>query len=133
MGAFMARQAAQLPQRFDTVIPVPLHRERLIARGYDQAGWLARAVARRLGLPCLLDRLERTRATLPQAGLGKNERHDNAAGAFAARRPLPVRTRVLLVDDVVTTGATIQAAAAALAATGIEGICGLVLLKVAPH
>ena len=129
LGALMARQAAGLPRCFDVVVPVPLHKDRLIERGYDQAAWLALAVAHRLGLPCPRGALRRDRATLPQAGLGKTRRQQNPAGAFSLTRTLPAHSRVLLVDDVMTTGATLAAASRALAAGGLERITALVLLR----
>ena len=104
--------------RPDLVVPVPLHPRRRRERGYDQAEALARAFAARAGAP-VVDALVRRRATRQQARLSAAERRANVAGAFALTRPSLVHgRRVVLVDDVVTTGATIEAAALALVEAG---------------
>ena len=102
--------------RVDAVVPVPLHRRRLAERGFNQAALLGRPLARALGVPLVTGRLVRVRPTPPQAELAAAERRDNVRGAFALRRPLP--DRVLLVDDVRTTGATLAEAARTLADEG---------------
>jgi ComF family protein len=102
--------------RPDLVVPVPLHPVRRRERGYDQAAALAEAFAARAGTP-VVPALARARATRQQARLPAAARRANVAGAFALVAPAVVRGRtVALVDDVVTTGATVDAAAAALAA-----------------
>ncbi len=104
------------------VVPVPLHPLRRRERGYDQAAALARAFAVRAGAPAV-DLLARTRATRQQARLPALARRSNVAGAFTALDPALLKDRrVALVDDVVTTGATIEAAASALAAAGARRI-----------
>jgi ComF family protein len=93
------------------LVPVPLHPARLRRRGYDQAALLAAALSRRTGLPC--ERvLERTGAAAPQVGRGRAARLAGLRGAIRARAPAP--PLAVLVDDVVTTGATLAACAAAL-------------------
>ena len=112
----------------DLVVPVPLHSRRLVERGFDQAALLAAPVARRLGLPHAPRALERTRATPPQASLDRAARSANVADAFACSSPrIVARRRVLLVDDVRTTGATLSACAEALLAAGADGVSTLVL------
>ncbi|MBI4161163.1 MAG: ComF family protein [Acidobacteria bacterium] len=104
--AVMAREAFA-PGEWDAVAPVPLHRSRRRLRGYNPAERLARPLARRLGLPLLRRALRRTRPTPPQTGLPRRERLRNVRGAFRAPRPGRVQgRRILLVDDILTTGAT---------------------------
>lgn len=101
------------------VVPVPLHLKRLRSRGFNQAVLLAGALARRRGLPCAPRALIRTRATRAQPGLVAAERRANLDDAFVVRAPTVVaRRHVVLVDDVLTTGATAEACARALVAAG---------------
>lgn len=113
----------------DRLLPMPLGPGRLAQRGYNQAHELARRLdARRADPHTLL----RTRDTPPQSGLGRAERLVNVEGAFAVEpshaRELLGR-RVILVDDVMTTGASLQAAAAALRLAGVRTVCALVLAR----
>jgi ComF family protein len=111
---------------FDGVVAVPLHWRRRLARGYNQAERIAHPLAGRLGLP-LLPALRRTRPTPPQTSLGKAGRLANLRQAFRVPRPGRVRgLRLLLVDDVATTGATLDAAAAALKRAGAGGVTAVV-------
>jgi len=104
--------------RVDGVLPVPLHRRRLAERGFNQSALLARPLARALGVPLLVGRLRRVRPTRPQVGLDAEARRDNVRGAFRVVRRLP--PRVLLFDDVRTTGATLAEAGQALREAGVE-------------
>ena len=121
--------AAELAPRLagcDRVVPVPLHWRRRLARGYNQAERIARPLAGRLGLPCV-QALARRRATPPQSLLGREERLANLRKAFRVPRPERVRgLHILLVDDVATTGATLDAAAAALKKAGAAAVTALV-------
>ena len=113
----------------DAVVGVPLHWRRRVERGFNQAEALASPVARALGRP-RLRLLRRARATPPQTSLGREERLRSPAGAFVARRPGTVRgARILLVDDVATTGATLDAAARALRRAGARDVYGAVVAR----
>ena len=106
-------------EEVDTVVPVPLHRQKQRDRGYNQAALLASALAPRLARPCVGDVLVRTRYTPTQTRLHAEQRRRNVRHAFAVRGPEWVRGRtVLLVDDVMTTGATLSEAAATLKRAG---------------
>ena len=110
---------------FDAVVPVPLHWRRRLARGYNQAERIGRPLAGLLGLP-LLCALSRRRATPPQSRLGREERLGNLRRAFRVPRPGQVRgLSLLLVDDVATTGATLDVAATALKNAGAAAVTAL--------
>jgi ComF family protein len=124
LGALVALELARDLARglmVDAVVPVPLHRSRAAARGYDQAGLLARAVAAHTGLPLRLA-LRRIRAGRPQVQLDRVARAANIHGAFVSEAGSLRGLRVALVDDVATTGATLQDAAAAARAAGARGV-----------
>lgn len=109
-------------ERPQLLIPVPLHRARLRQRGYDQALELARALSRECGLPLCADRLFRRRATHPQTELGAAARQENVRAAFGLRAGAPLPAHVALVDDVMTTGATVSECAEVLLASGVERV-----------
>jgi ComF family protein len=116
----------------DALVPVPLHPARLAERGFNQAALLAAPCARQWRRPVLERALVRARATKPQAELDAAQRRANVRGAFVVPRPGEVRgRRLLLVDDVLTTGATIGAAAGALRDAGAAAVGVLVLARVA--
>lgn len=132
-GGWMARAGAELVQRADLVAPVPLHWRRLVARRYNQSAELARGVAAGGGVELCVDLLRRTRATPSQGGLNRRARRLNVRGAFAVspRRQAAIRrARILLVDDVLTTGATVEAAARTLKRAGASQVDVLVLARV---
>ena len=109
----------------DLIAPIPLHRRRLRRRGFNPAGLLARRLARRLDLPFDPVALVRLRDTPSQTGLDARERRRNVAGAFRVERREPIPSRVWLVDDVVTTGATLAAAARELRDAGVGSVMGV--------
>ena len=114
----------------DLLVPVPLHRKRLRQRGYNQAALLLRHARRYAGLPVDPLSLRRVRPTAPQTGLDRAARQKNVDGAFAVARPHRVAGRsILLVDDVVTTGATLAAASAALRAAGASRVAAFCVAR----
>ncbi|RMF73741.1 MAG: ComF family protein [Alphaproteobacteria bacterium] len=116
----------------DAVVAVPLHPWRRMRRRYNQAGLLARAVAERLARPYLPCALMRRRRTPSQGGLTAVQRRRNVAGAFAARRELVAGRRLLVVDDVMTTGATMRALARTCLRAGAEAVEVLVFARALP-
>ncbi|GIX15941.1 MAG: phosphoribosyltransferase [Rhodothalassiaceae bacterium] len=116
----------------DVVAAVPLHPLRRIRRRYNQAGLVAAAIAQRLRRPYLPLVVRRRRATRSQGGLSASQRRRNVAGAFDADRALLAGRRVLLVDDVMTTGATLRAAARACLKAGAAEVEVLVFARALP-
>ena len=111
---------------FDAVVPVPLHRSRKRKRGFNQAELLARGVAAKI-TATVSDTLEVVRSTRDQVELSAAQRRANVAGAYRAKSSL--RGRVLLIDDVFTTGATMSACATALVTAGAQEVHALSLCK----
>jgi ComF family protein len=132
LGAAVARRWARVGVGADLVTHVPVHAERARIRGYDQAELIARAAARHIGLP-YAPLLARERATMAQFDLDRGDRAANVAGAFAARLrrgSVDLAGRwVLLVDDVVTTGATLAACAEALERAGALGTSAITVAR----
>ncbi|QQR89874.1 MAG: ComF family protein [Myxococcales bacterium] len=112
----------------DIVVPVPLHARRLRQRGYNQCALLARAVARSIKKPLRCGVLLRVRDTVPQVGLGGLARISNVQGAFRATNDVK-GLRILLIDDVRSTGATLSESAGALRAQGAKKVYTLVLAR----
>jgi len=127
LGKLMAA-ALPLDQQFDAVAPVPLHWLKWWQRGFNQSELLAKAIARRRSIP-MVKPLRRNLATRAQAGLSNSQRRENVAGAFRARRRVN-GLRILLVDDVMTTGATAAACARALKRAGAQSVSLLTLARV---
>lgn len=125
----LSRELASRVPGCDAVVPVPLHWRRWLARGYNQAERIARPLADALGLP-FVPALGRRRATPPQSLLGRAERLSNLRKAFHVPRPARVRgLHLLLVDDVTTTGATLDAAATALKKAGAAAVTALAVAR----
>lgn len=134
MGRWMARAAAPLADGVDLVIPVPLHWRRRAARRYNQSAALAMALAKALDKPAALSVLRRRRATPSQDGRSPEQRQRNMAGAFAVAPGAAHRIfgrRVLLVDDVMTTGATAAACAKTLQQGGAASVDAVFFARVA--
>ena len=130
LAGAMAVAFADLPAP-GALVPIPLSRARLRHRGYDQALELARPLARALGLALSPDGLHRTRDTEAQSRLDAKGRRRNMRGAFATTRGAALPDHVALVDDVMTTGATLQAAALALRRAGVRRVDAWVCARVA--
>lgn len=129
----MARAGAELLRDADLLVPVPLHRLRLFQRKYNQAALLARALSRLAARPALLDGLVRQRATASLGSKSAAERATEVADAFTVRPRRADRIggrRMLLIDDVMTSGATANACAAALLAAGAAAVDVLVAARV---
>lgn len=130
---WMRRAGAALLPETDIVLPVPLHRRRLWQRRFNQSALLARAIARDAGRPCLPDGMTRRRHTLPQKGLSRSERHENVRGAFTVhpRHATAVKGKnVMIVDDVFTSGATLNECARVLKRAGAAKVFVLTLARV---
>ena len=132
-GRWMARAGADFGQGNDWIVPVPLHAARLHARRFNQSGLLGGALAKEMGLPFIPDGLKRRRRTPSQKGRDLKARQRNVRGAFEVsdRWASAVQgTSVLLVDDVLTTGATVDACATALKQAGAAHVNVLTLARV---
>jgi ComF family protein len=131
LGQAMSRAWPDLAPGCDccVVVPVPLHRARQRERGYNQAALLARELAHGLGRPVIEGCLLRTRHTRPQVGLTGPERRSNVANAFYCAPGSLAGQHVLLVDDVCTTGATLESAAAAVREAGAQSVWAYTLAR----
>lgn len=128
LGSLLRHACRDAHERADVVIPVPLHKSRLAARGYNQAALLGRYLAIEMGARMHTMVLVRPVDTVSQAELGREERKANVADAFAVQRPDIVRGRTIaLVDDVTTTGATLDACSRALLAARARQVRWFVL------
>jgi len=131
LGLAVARRWHRVGVGASLVVPVPVHAERERHRGYDQAALVAEVAAAELGLPCLRA-VERERATTAQFELGRQDRAANVAGAFRVRASavaLLTSHWILLVDDVVTTGATLAACARSLESAGVIGVSAITVAR----
>ncbi len=121
LGLLLADYLATQATGSDVLLAMPLHRSRLLERGYNQSFELARTLRAATGLPLWLTGVARARATAPQTQLSLSMRHRNVRNAFVVSRSVN-GARVLLVDDVLTSGATANALAAALRAAGAREV-----------
>jgi ComF family protein len=130
---WMVRAGAELLGEADVIAPVPLHYRRLLYRKYNQAAMLAVGIAKRANKPVVVDLLKRLRATPSQAGLNARERRRNVARSISVNPARAAKLRgknVLLIDDVLTTGATVDACTRVLKAAGARGVDVLTLARV---
>lgn len=139
LGSWLGREMAQFAQQngtvnnIDFVVPVPLHAKRLRERGYNQSALLAKAISRELAISFVEDDLIRQRETRSQVGLGASERSRNVAGAFCWQGEILSGQSFLLIDDVCTTGATLNACAFALKEAGAGRVLALTLTREFAH
>jgi ComF family protein len=134
LGLLLAQTYHASNIQADMIIPVPLHPERQRERGYNQAHLLAKVCAQTVGVPLNTSFLKRIRDTQQQAGLSAHKRYSNVAEAFScsssiATKSLVKRRIIVIIDDVSTTGATLEACAAPLFAAGASEVRGLVLAR----
>lgn len=130
LGTPMATAWRRHAMRSDVLIPVPLHPDREIQRGYNQAVLIAKALGREIGIPVLTQAVVRARATATQTKLNRQERRANVSGAFTCIAGAAfVGKQVTLVDDVATTGATLNACADVLLAKGAQSVSAFTLAR----
>jgi ComF family protein len=129
-GMLLAQAAERLPVDIDAVLPVPLHWRRKALRGFNQAAELSRPLVRKRSLPVLRG-VVRCRRTRYQSGLTPRQRERNLRDAFIVKRP-PTARHVLIVDDVITTGATTRQLARALHKSGVSRISALAVAHAVP-
>jgi competence protein ComFC len=127
----LIKLVSELNWQIDGICPVPLSRKRAQQRGYNQSSLLAWPISLGLKIPYLPKGVERIRDTRSQVGLSKPERIQNVLGAFQARSSLVKCKSILIVDDVTTTGSTIQSCAQALLDAGAKAVYGLTLARAA--
>jgi len=129
LGDLLATYWRQHPMPVDVIVPVPLHKTRLRERGYNQAALLAREMARQVGVAVDERTLLRQRSTAPQVELDITQRKKNVQGAFRCSSDALAGQRVLLIDDVCTTGATLEACAVAAREGGAHTVWALTLAR----
>ena len=133
LGQWMARAGRELLAEADALVPVPLHWRRLWGRRFNQSATLARAISDMTGVQVLHDALRRVRATPQQVGLSKAQRADNVQGAFRVapeKKAEVAGRRLVLIDDVLTSGATVDTCARALLRAGAAHVDVLVFARV---
>lgn len=133
MGRMMAAAGRELLAEAEVILPVPLHRTRLFSRRFNQAAALARVISRLTGVAWEAEVLRRVKRTRPQAGLTRSERAGNLQGAFRVPAEARIKVegrRVVLIDDVLTTGATANAASRVILRAGARQVDVLAFARV---
>lgn len=133
LSGWMAQAGRELIENAEVLVPVPLHWRRLWARRFNQSAALAQIIGQRLGRPVAAQALKRVKPTRHQVGLSQSERAQNVAGAFRAppdERAEISRRKVVLIDDVLTSGATVDACAKALLRAGARSVDVVVFARV---
>ncbi len=134
MGRWISHAGRELLAEADALVPVPLHWRRLWARRFNQSAMLAAAISAASGVPVVTTALKRAKATVQQVGLTRSQRAANVQGAFRVPdegKPAVVGRRLVLVDDVLTSGATVDGCARALLRAGAANVDVLVFARVA--
>jgi ComF family protein len=134
MGRWIAHAGRELLAEADALVPVPLHWRRLWARRFNQSAMLAAAISSQTGVPVAANALKRVKPTVQQFGLSRTERAANVQGAFRVPpegKAAVTRRRLVLIDDVLTTGATLDGCARALLRAGAANVDVLVFARVA--
>ncbi len=132
LAAHMAHYVRELNWDMDMIIPIPLGRQRLKERGYNQVGMIAKPLAVALNVQFAPNTLVRSKETRSQVGLSKPERRQNVRGAFQAGAEVKGRN-ILVLDDVSTTGSTLSSSAEALYASGAKKVYALTVARALPH
>ncbi len=130
LGRCLGKRVAAAGVQADVVIPAPMHWRRRLSREFNQAALIAHALAAAINVPCRTSWVRRSKATVSQAGLTDEERYRNMRGAFRIAAPEKLRgKRVLLVDDVMTTGSTLAACARTVKRAGAESVAAAVAAR----
>lgn len=129
LGSLLEEAIGRRPLQVDVIVPVPLSRERLRERGYNQSQLLAGHLSRSMDIPMEPDWIQRTRPTPPQTSLSAASRRANVRGAFQWRGPSVEGKRVLLVDDVMTTGATLEECGLVVRHAGARRVLAVVVAR----
>ncbi|MDD4995293.1 MAG: ComF family protein [Patescibacteria group bacterium] len=130
VGRFIQKYPESIGVPYDYLVPVPLHRKRLLERGFNQAEIIARLIGKNTGWPLESENLYRKKNTAPQAQLEDEKRKANLVGAFGVRNPERFENKkILLIDDVYTTGSTIKECASTLLAAGAAEVGAWVVAR----
>ena len=115
------KKICEILKTYDIIIPVPIHNKRRKERGYNQSELIARAISKTLGIPIVKNVLVKIKNTVPQSSLNKVQRAENAKGVYSAKNHTKLRNKkILLIDDIYTTGSTLNECANALIQKGIK-------------